>query len=120
MKIPSIDEIIKKIKKQTNPERLGMILIHNGIVRKTSKDGSKIVKEMVISYDKELLDKKVNELKTLPGIEHVYAFINEGKLNVGDDIMLVVVAGDRRSNILKPFEDFIKYIKQNIVKEQEI
>ncbi|WP_291490465.1 molybdenum cofactor biosynthesis protein MoaE [Desulfurella sp.] len=120
MKIPSIDEIIKKIKKQTNPERLGMILIHNGIVRKTSKDGSKIVKEMFVRYDKELLDKKIKELKTIPGIEYASAFINEGKLNIGDDIMLVIVAGDRRSNILKPFEDFIEYIKQNIVKEQEI
>ncbi|WP_239393411.1 molybdenum cofactor biosynthesis protein MoaE [Desulfurella amilsii] len=119
MKMPSIDEIVKKIKQKSNPENLGMILIHNGIVRKTSKDGSKIVKEMLLSYDKELLDKKIEELKDLPGIVEVLAFINEGRLKVGDDIMLVVVAGDRRSNVLKPFEDFIEFIKKNIVREQE-
>ncbi|OSS41848.1 Molybdopterin converting factor, large subunit [Desulfurella amilsii] len=117
--MPSIDEIVKKIKQKSNPENLGMILIHNGIVRKTSKDGSKIVKEMLLSYDKELLDKKIEELKDLPGIVEVLAFINEGRLKVGDDIMLVVVAGDRRSNVLKPFEDFIEFIKKNIVREQE-
>ncbi len=120
MKIPSIDEIIRNIKQQTDPEKLGMILVHNGIVRKTSKDGTKQVKEMFLSYNRELLDKKVQELKTLPGIAYVSAFISEGKLSVGDDIMLVIVAGDRRSNILKPFEDFIEFIKKNIVKEQEI
>lgn len=119
MKMPSIDEVVKKIKQESNPEHLGMILVHNGIVRKTSKDGSKIVEEMVLSYDKELLDKKIKELKDLPGIVEVLAFINEGRLKVGDDIMLVIVAGDRRSNILKPFEDFIGFIKNKIVKEQE-
>ncbi|MGE4547769.1 MAG: molybdenum cofactor biosynthesis protein MoaE [Desulfurella sp.] len=119
MKMPSINDIVKKIKQESNPENLGMILVHNGIVRKTSKDGSKIVTEMLLSYDKELLDKKIKELKNLPGIVEVLAFINDGRLKVGDDIMLVVVAGDRRSNILKPFEDFIEFIKKNIVREQE-
>jgi molybdopterin synthase catalytic subunit len=119
MKIPSIDEVIKKIKQKGDSNNLGMILVHNGIVRKTSKDGSKIVTEMLLSYDKELLDKKVKELKNLPGIVEALAFINDGRLKVGDDIMLVVVAGDRRSNILKPFEDFIEFIKKNIVREQE-
>lgn len=120
MKMPSIDNIVKNIKSLPKADEIGMILIHNGIVRKSAKYGNASVNGLVLSYDKHLLEEKVQELKKMSGIVEVFVFINEGNLNIGDDIMLVVVAGDRRSNILKPFEDFIEFIKQKIVKEQEV
>ncbi len=116
----SIDEIVSKIKQENKTKDIGMILIHNGIVRRSSKDGKKSVNAMNISYDRALLSQKITELKSTQGIVEALAFINEGKLNVGDDIMLVVVAGDRRSNVLKPFEEFIEYIKKYVVREDEV
>ena len=49
-----IDKWLKEIKKNCDPESLGMILAHNGIVRGTAKDG-KPVKGMKLSYDKDAL-----------------------------------------------------------------
>lgn len=120
MKMPSIDEIVRKIKSSPDSENVGMILIHNGIVRKSSKNEERDVKNMILSYDEKLLKEKIDKLKQENGIVDVFAIINKGKLNIGDDIMIIAVAGDRRSNILKPFEDFIEFVKHDIVKETEI
>ena len=43
---------IEEVKQTTNPEELGMILIHNGIVRGTSKSG-KPVHGMKLSWDEK-------------------------------------------------------------------
>lgn len=118
--MPSIDEIVKNIKNLPNADEIGMILIHNGIVRKSAKHGATLVNGLVLSYDENLLARKIQQLKKMAGIVEVFAFINHGNLDVGDDIMLVVVAGDRRNNILKPFEDFIGFIKQKVVREKEV
>ena len=47
-----IDRWLAEIKREANPEDLGMILVHNGIVRGTSKSG-KPVSGMKLSYDLE-------------------------------------------------------------------
>lgn len=120
MKTPSIDELIKKIKSSNKAKDIGMVLLHNGIVRESSKDGTKKVKKLILEYNQELLDHKVKEILTNDGVIDVYVFINRGELNIGDDIMIVIVAGDRRSNIFKPFADLIEYIKSNVVSEQEV
>jgi len=57
-----IDEWVKEIKENCNPESLGMILVHNGVVRGTAKDG-KPVKGMKLSYDKNMLKNCVAKLK---------------------------------------------------------
>ncbi|MBC7190460.1 molybdenum cofactor biosynthesis protein MoaE, partial [Candidatus Aerophobetes bacterium] len=51
-----IDNWLREIKENPQSKSAGMILIHNGIVRETSKDG-KPVKGMKLSYDA----KKLNE-----------------------------------------------------------
>lgn len=50
-----IDEWFKEVKRMANPEELGMILVHNGIVRGTSKSGSP-VRGMKLSYDQKKLN----------------------------------------------------------------
>jgi len=50
-----IEAWIKEIKENCNPDMLGMILIHNGIVRATAKDG-RPVKAMKLSYDRGMLE----------------------------------------------------------------
>lgn len=117
---PSIDEWLEDIKKSSNNENLGMILIHNGIVRGSSKKGSKKVKGIRLSYNKELLEKTIEELSSKDGIEKIKVWINEGELKVGDDIMLVLVAGRYRTDVLPVFKELIEKIKNEVVKEEEI
>lgn len=114
-----IEQWIKEIKKEAPADRLGMILTHNGIVRATTKDGGK-VQAMNLSYDKTKLENAVREFKKRDGIADIRVWINEGHLNIGDDIMNVCVAGRFRTDVLPVFQKLISMIKSEIVKEEEI
>jgi putative transposase len=114
-----IEEWLKEIKKNADPEALGMILVHNGIVRATSKDG-KPVGGMKLSYDKGKLEKVITEHEERDGIENVRVWINSGDLHVGDDIMCVLVAGRFRTDVFPVFESLISVIKSQIVTEREL
>ncbi|RUM90157.1 MAG: molybdenum cofactor biosynthesis protein MoaE [Thermovibrio sp.] len=116
---PSVDELIDRVKRSSNPGNLGMILVHNGIVRGSSRSGER-VSEMELSFDSEKLKKVVSEIEKKDGIEAVEVWINEGRLKVGDDIMVVVVAGRFRSDVLPAFEELISRIKKEVVVEKEI
>ncbi|MRR17370.1 MAG: molybdenum cofactor biosynthesis protein MoaE [Deltaproteobacteria bacterium] len=113
-----VEEWIKEIKRDCPPEGLGMILVHNGIVRASSKQGQP-VGCMKLSYDREALDGAVRRFKKMEGIADIRTWINEGELTVGDDIMVVCVAGRFRKDILPVFQELITLIKTEIVKEVE-
>jgi molybdopterin synthase catalytic subunit len=114
-----IDRWIEEIKRKANSEELGMILVHNGIVRATSKSG-KSVRGMKLSCDKERLDSIVLTLKQKPGVVDIRVWINAGDLQVGDDIMFLIVAGKFRTDVLPIFEELLSVIKREIVSEQEV
>jgi molybdopterin synthase catalytic subunit len=114
-----VDEWIKEIKKQCPKDSLGMILVHNGVVRATSKQGAP-VGSMKLSYDQAALDRTVSRFKSMEGIVDIRAWINEGTLNLGDDIMVVCVAGRFRKDVLPVFQELIALIKTEIVREEEI
>lgn len=113
-----IEQWIAEVKKSSDPRELGMILIHNGIVRATSKHG-KDVSGMHLSYDKEKLNSLISEFSKKEGIVAIKAWINEGTLDAGDDIMCVLVAGRLRTNVLPVFEELLSRIKKEVVSENE-
>ena len=59
-----VEQWLSEIKRSSDFEDLGMILIHNGVVRATSKEGKK-VKVMHLSYNKEKLSALLNEYEKL-------------------------------------------------------
>ena len=115
-----------KAKENANAKECGMYLIHNGVVRETSRKEVRQgvitapVKAINFSYNKELLEKIVNETKNDNGIKYVDVYLNEGILNVGDDLMYVLVGGDIRDNVLNSMNSLLKRIKTECVKEEEI
>ncbi|HYA11680.1 MAG TPA: molybdenum cofactor biosynthesis protein MoaE [Thermodesulfovibrionales bacterium] len=113
-----IEQWIAEIKQSSDPQELGMILIHNGIVRATSKHG-KLVRGVHLSYDREKLNSLVTEFRGKDGIVAIKAWINEGTIRVGDDIMFVLVAGRLRTDVLPTFEELISKIKKEVVSEKE-
>ncbi|HUL22400.1 MAG TPA: molybdenum cofactor biosynthesis protein MoaE [Thermodesulfobacteriota bacterium] len=117
--LSTINQWIEEIKRKANAEELGMILVHNGIVRATSKSG-KPVRGMKLSYDGEKLDSIVLALKRKPGVLDIKVWINTGDLKVGDDIMFLIVAGRFRTDVLPVFEELLSVIKHEIVTEQEV
>lgn len=114
-----IEQWIAEIKKNSPPEGLGMLLVHNGIVRASSKQGLP-VGGMKLSFDHAALDEAVRLFKLRDGIVDIRAWINEGDLKVGDDIMKVCVAGRFRTDILPVFQELLTLIKTKIVSEEEL
>jgi molybdopterin synthase catalytic subunit len=118
-KLIMVEHWITEIKKAADPEGLGMILIHNGLVRATSKEG-RPVRGMKLTYDAEKLGRAVAEHEKRAGVSAIRVWINRGDLQVGDDIMRLLVAGRFRTDVLPVFESLLTIIKREIVREQEI
>jgi molybdopterin synthase catalytic subunit len=118
-RINMIENWLIKTKEKSDFKDLGMILIHNGIVRSTSKDG-KSVKGMHLTYDKKKLTSLIDELNRRGGITEIKVWINEGHLNVGDDIMYAFVAGRFRTTVIPVLEELVTRIKKEVVSEKEL
>ncbi len=114
-----IDEWMKEVKQSASRDDLGMILVHNGLVRGTSKSGSP-VRGMKLSYDQKKLNSIIPNFRQRTGVAEVKVWINSGNLKVGDNIMLVLVAGRFRTDILPVFEELLSLIKNEIVTEEEL
>lgn len=109
---------IQEIKQAADPRELGMILIHNGLVRATSKEG-KPVRKMRLSFSKEKLKALLEAFREREGILEIRVWINQGDLAIGDDIMLLAVAGRFRTDIMPVFQELLSRIKTEIVTEEE-
>lgn len=125
--IPSMDEWLKEAKAHESAEKIGMYLTHNGIVRKSAKakvrygeENTKEVSGMLFSYDQEKVDKAIEEAMKLDGIYYVKAWLNEGELQVGDDIMYVFIGGDIRPHVVDALQFLVGKLKNECVEETEI
>lgn len=124
---PSIDEWLKEVKKDPEALQEGMFLVHNGIVRQTPKakvrqgveDGS-LIQGMMFSYDAEKVEAAIAETHKMDGIFHVRVWLNEGHLELGDDIMYVLIGGDIRPHVVDALQFLVETIKTTCVTEIEI
>ena len=96
-----------------------MILCHNGIVRRSSRDG-RPVKGLRVAVDHRKLAKVIAEQKQRPGIVEILVEIfAERDLSVGDDVMYLVVAGDIRENVIAVLQDTLNAIKTTVTSKTE-
>lgn len=123
---PSIDAWLNEAKKDPNADQIGMYLTHNGVVRRTAKAqvrageaDAKPVTGMHFTYDAAKMEAAVAEAKHMPGIYYVKAWLNEGELAVGDDIMLVLVGGDIRPHVVDALQALVGKLKTECVTELE-
>ncbi len=115
---PSLDDWLREIRAGCPPESLGMILFHSGVVRATSKQG-RPVEGMTLSYDPAALRRALLRFRRREGVAAIRAWINQGALAVGGDIMRLCVAGRFRSDVLPAFQELLALIKNDIVREEE-
>jgi molybdopterin synthase catalytic subunit len=116
---PSLQTWLDEIKSGPDASRIGMYLVHNGVVRGTARDGS-LVTGMDLSYDSGRLEEVIEEVEARPGVFAVRVWINEGRLEIGDDIMFALVAGDIRDNVFGGLQELVRLVKTEVVKEWEI
>ena len=123
---PSMDEWLKEAKTELTALQVGMFLVHNGVVRQTPKakvrqgidDGSKVT-GMEFAYDAAKVDTAIAETYKLDGIFYVRVWLNEGHLELGDDIMYVLVGGDIRPHVVDALQFLVEKIKSECVTEIE-
>lgn len=127
MKKPSADEWLAEAKADKSAPMCGMYLIHNGIVRETAKArvrsgdvSAAAVTGMNFSYDRAKVDAAVKAAYGLPGIYYIKVWINDGYLNVGDDIMQVLIGGDIRPHVVDCLNSLVGQIKNECVSEIEV
>lgn len=114
-----VTALVDKIKQHPEYYRVGMILCHNGVVRETSRDGRK-VRGLRIQVDHAKLKSVVDTHKARPGIVEILVDIAENRdLAVGDDVMLLVVAGDIRENVLSALTDTLNAIKSTVTEKEQ-
>jgi len=124
---PSMDAWMAEAKAHESAPKIGMYLTHNGIVRKSAKakvryreDNTRAVTGMLFSYDQEKVEAAISETYQLAGIYYVKAWLNEGTLQVGDDIMYVLIGGDIRPHVVDALQFLVGKLKNECVKETEI
>ena len=125
--VPSMDAWLKEAKKSSDAGKVGMYLVHNGTVRETAKDlvrngneDTKPVVGMYFAYDEAKVNQVIEETLAREGIYYVRAWLNEGELSAGDDIMYVLIGGDIRPRVIDALQFMVGKIKNECVKEVEV
>ena len=101
---PSIDKWLSEAKDVCSSD-----LIDDGLT----------VKGMEFSYDAAKVEKAIAETYKMNGIFHVRVWLNEGMLEVGDDIMYVLIGGDIRPRVIDALQFLVEKIKSECVIEIE-
>ena len=124
--IPSMDQWLREAKAHESAPKIGMYLTHNGIVRQSAKakvrhgEDAPDVTGMVFSYDQSKVDAVLADARKLDGIYYIRVWLNEGQLQVGDDIMYVLIGGDIRPRVVDALNYLVGRIKDECVVETEL
>jgi molybdopterin synthase catalytic subunit len=109
-----LNTLMAKVKAHPRFNEAGMVLIHNGVVRNSSRDG-KAVTGLKITVDDKRLQEVLSENRARPGIVDIQVDIARDRdLTVGDDVMYIVVAGDIRENVIDTLRITLDTIKREV------
>ncbi len=115
----NINRMLESIKQNPDFEKVGMVLCHNGVVRATSRNGRR-VDGLRVTVDHPGLEQIVSRQKQKPGIFDIQVEIAENRdLAVGEDVMLLAVAGDIRENVIAVLAETLDLIKTTVTAKTE-
>ncbi|MFP3869349.1 MAG: molybdenum cofactor biosynthesis protein MoaE [Syntrophobacteria bacterium] len=113
-----LQKMVSAIKALPDYDKVGMIACHNGVVRATSRDGRRVA-GLEVHADRKALEEVLEQMRGRPGIIAVTAHIWEGYRQVGDDVMLVAVAGDIRDHVFPVLEETVDRLKKAASSKEE-
>jgi len=115
-----ISKAIAELKKRPGfTEKVGMVLVHNGVVRATRRADSAPVTRLEVRPDQAKIDAICAELSQRPGIFAVQATALSGTFAPGDDLLFIIVAGDFRENVAPMLVEALNRIKAEAVGKTE-
>ena len=116
-----INKTLAELKKEPGfADQVGMVLIHNGVVRGFSRNDHKAVASITVEPDMDKIHAICREKEKQPGIFRIVAQCKSGMLKPGDDVMLLIVAGDIREHVKHTLSDLLDTIKKEAVFKQEV
>jgi len=98
---------------------VGMILIHNGIVRGTKREDGSPVEKLEVKVDYERISLIVKDIESMDGIYKVVAEPLEGVKVPGDDLLYLIVCGDIRENVKPALALLLDRVKSEAVTKKE-
>ena len=101
-------------------ENVGMILIHNGIVRRWSRKDRSTVEYVDVSPNIKKIESLRHEYSKKPGIYKILIEARSGRFKPGDDLLFIVVAGDIRENVKPVLSDLLDRVKSEAIYKSEI
>jgi len=116
-----ISQAIAELKKTPGfTENVGMVLVHNGVVRGWSRKDHAGVTAVEITPDLEKIAAICADIEKRPGIFRAVAHANAGLMRPGDDVLFLIVAGDIRENVKPALSDLLDRVKSEAVTKREI
>jgi len=100
-------------------DNVGMILVHNGVVRGWSRANHAKVTTVRVTPDHARIQTICQELEKQTGIFRILAEAAEGLCKPGDDLLFLVVAGDIREHVKDTFALLLDRIKNEAVIKEE-
>lgn len=123
---PSMDAWLKEAKAHESAPKVGMYLVHNGVVRRDAKakvrqgaENTADVTGMHFDYNESGVQAAIDDTYKMDGIYYIRTWLNRGELEVGDDIMYVLIGGDIRPHVIDALQYLVGRIKNEYVTEQE-
>jgi len=116
-----ISQRIAEMKQQPGfQDNVGMILIHNGVVRNWSRKDKSKVKALEVTPDLNKIEAIRQELLQREGIFDIAIEAHCGEFQPGDDLLFLIVAGDLRENIKPVLSELLDRVKSEAITKREI
>ncbi|MFH1914451.1 MAG: molybdenum cofactor biosynthesis protein MoaE [Pseudomonadota bacterium] len=116
-----ISKAIAELKREPGfADNVGMILVHNGVVRAWSRKDRAEVTAIEVTPDLDRIEAIRREIEAREGIFRAVAHANSGLMQPGDDVLFLIVAGDIRENVKAALADFLDRIKAEAVTKREV
>ena len=116
----NISQMLVELKQESGfTDNVGMVLIHSGVVRGWSRKDRAPVASVKITPDLDRIQAICRELSTRPGIFRILADARGGVLKPGEDVLVLIVAGDIRENVKPVLAELLDRVKAEAVLKEE-
>ncbi|MDR3088643.1 MAG: molybdenum cofactor biosynthesis protein MoaE [Desulfobulbaceae bacterium] len=116
-----ISQTIADLKRRPGfTDHVGMILIHNGVVRNWSRHSRESVAALEVRPDQQKVEALRQEYLAKPGIFAIVIEAKEGRFQPGDDLLFIIVAGDIRENVKAVLAELLDRVKAEAIGKKEL
>lgn len=115
---PGLEEWLAQAKREAGSADTVVFRCHVSAVSPISRDGS-AVSGLELAVDHDRLGEILSTARLMEGVTVVGAWVNEGLVRAGDDIMRVMVGGDDGDGVSEALSALVRMITSEVVKTTE-